>query len=113
MIRNQFRHKVDIERFTLIDVGGGSKDKSWSTFHEKVPCLIITNDGGEEFLAGKTTVITSHKILMGYLTNPVVKEKDRVKYVENGVTRYFQIVWIKSHRELNETMRLEVIEKDF
>ena len=113
MIRNQFRHKVDIERFALYDVGGGSKTKTWTAIHEKVPCLIITNDGGEEFQAGKTTVITSHKILMSYLTTPVLNEKDRVKYTVNGVTRYFQIVWIKPHRELNQTMRLEVIEKDF
>lgn len=113
MIRNQFRHKVDIEKFIETDVGGGSKTKEWSAVHEKVPCLIITNDGGEEFKSGKTTVMTSHKILMSYLTDPVIKEKNRVKYTENGVTRYFQIVWIKSHRELNQTMRLEVVEKDF
>lgn len=113
MIRNQFRHKVDIERYTSVDVGGGSKEKSWSAIHEKVSCLIIANDGGEEFKSGKTTVMTSHKILISYLIHPVVKEKDRIKYVENGVTRYFQIVWIKSHRELNQTMRIEVVEKDF
>jgi len=113
MIRNQFRHKVDIERFTSVDVGGGSKTKTWSAIHESVPCLIITNDGRESFLAGKTTVMTSHKILMSYLSNPVPNEKDRVKYIENSVKRYFQIVWIKSHRELNQTMRLEVVEKDF
>jgi len=113
MIRNQFKHKVDIERFTTVDVGGGSKEKIWSAIHEKVPCLIITNEGGEEFLSGKKTVMTSHKILMRYLTNPVPNEKDRIKYKENSITRYFQIVWIKSHRELNQTMRLEVVEKDF
>jgi len=112
MIRNQFRHKVDIERFTLVDVGGGSKTKTWTALHESVPCLIITNDGGESFLSGKTTVMTSHKILMIYL-DPVINEKDRVNYTVNGVTRYFQIVWIKSHRELDQTMRLEVVEKDF
>lgn len=112
MIRNQFRHKIDIEKFTETDVGGGSKTKEWNAIHENVPCLIITNDGGEEFQAGKKTVMTSHKILMNYL-DPVINEKHRVKYVENGVTRYFQIVWIKSHRELNQTMRIEVVEKDF
>lgn len=113
MIRNQFRHRVDIEKFTEADVGGGSKTKEWIATHEDVLCLIVTKDGGEEILAGKRTVMTSHKILMGYLTDPVPTEKNRVKYTANGVTRYFQIVWIMPHRELNQTMRLEVLEKDF
>lgn len=113
MIRNQFRHKVDIEKFTETDVGGGSKTKAWSAIHEDVACVIIAKDGGEEILAGKRTVMTSHKILMGYLTAPVPTEKDRVNYTANGVTRYFQIVWIMPHRELNQTMRIEVLEKDY
>lgn len=114
MIRNTFRHKVDVLRYGVItpDGGGGGK-KTYNPIHTQEPCRIVPYSGKESLIFGKTTIIASHKILIRCL-NPELKENDRIRYFQgDGIERNFEIKWVKVHNELEKTMRIECLEKDF
>lgn len=114
MIRNTFRHKVDILRYgELIPDGGGGGKKTYTVLHSQVACRIIPHRGRQSFTFGKTSVEASHKILIRFLT-PAIQLVDRIKYIQSDDTiRNFEVTWILVHSELEKTMRLECLEKDF
>lgn len=114
MIRNLFRHKVDILRYGDLEAdGGGGGKKTYSVIHEQERCRITPYSGKESFIFGKITIIASHKILIRCL-NPEIKENDRIRYKQrDGTERNFEVTWIRIHSELEKTMRLECLEKDF
>ena len=113
-MRDNFRHKITIERFTTSDLGGGSKSKAWTAIHSNIPCLIVIKQGYEKIESGKETVRSDGRILCAYLKNPTITEKDHVKWTNPNTNEdnYFQILRIKTMRTLGDEMRIEFLNKD-
>lgn len=113
-MRDSFRHKVDFERFTEADLGGGSRKKTWNVIHAQVCCRLIERRGVELFTAGKKTVISDHRIFCRFLMDPFLEEKDRAKWLnpKTGKTHYFHIVRVKDIGEFQKELRIDCLEKD-
>lgn len=114
MMRDSFRHRVDIEGYSLQDLGGGSKEKIYSAVHSSIPCRIVPKRGFEEFIYGKRTVKRTHIIHMRFLKSPTVKETHRIKWTDpdNSETHYFAILSVRNQSNLGELMRLDCLEQD-
>jgi len=113
-MRDTFRHKITIERFSTVDLGGGSKSKSWTPIHTDVPCLIVIKQGYEAIESGKQTVRSDGRVFCAYLKNPTITEKDRAKWINPNTDEinYFQLLRIKTMRTLGDEMRIDFINKD-
>ena len=113
-MRDTFRHKITLERFTTSDLGGGSKSKAWSAIHTDIPCLIVIKQGYEKLESGKETVRSDGRVFCAYLKNPTITEKDRIKWTNPNTDEinYFQILFIKPLRTLGDEMRIDFKNKD-